>query len=567
MTGTFSSRLCGAASEAAARHNVIYWETSCVDPRFNKRGLKNVYRTEIDATGFGWYNIDFIVKHLAPRFNLQPGQLKIAFISEDSSYGQGVTESAVARAKEVGLQVVGGVEYYNFQTINDMTPIIVKLKQLNPDVVHHIAYTNDAPLFWRQAREQNFLFKALVHAGATGYGSSDFGKAVGNDGNGVFALLEPGPGFKVDSLKPEGQKIEKEFRDAVQKRTGSYPFGSHQLAGGGLWLLKLVLDKCAERRPRQVPLRRHGARSAGRDDDQRLGREVQRSRPEQQRARAALHAAVAERPARHGVAGGVHDQPGEVDSARRLGRAQIDVFAQLGVSTVLLGGIYALIAVGLTLIFGIMRVVNFAHGEFLMLGMYLAYWAFTLLSLDPWFVLFVSIPLFFGIGLVTYVLVMKGVIHASHNVQIFTTVGLSTALQNLALVLWSGDFHTVRPWHALTPVRVAGTAFNLSQVVAFVIAVTLTVLLFAFMRWTHTGRVMRATAQDRDAAILMGIDTDRVYRITFALGIAGRGRGRRAGLPAVRGLPDGRAAVRPALLRRRRARAVSATWWARSSAA
>jgi branched-chain amino acid transport system permease protein len=212
-----------------------------------------------------------------------------------------------------------------------------------------------------------------------------------------------------------------------------------------------------------------------------------------------------------------------VDPARPLGRAQIDVFAQLGVSTVLLGGIYALIAVGLTLIFGIMRVVNFAHGEFLMLGMYLAFWAFTLLALDPWFVLFVSIPLFFSIGLVTYLLVMRGVIHASHNVQIFTTVGLSTALQNLALVLWSGDFHTVRPWHASTPIRVAGTAFNLSQVVAFVVAVVLTLLLFAFMRWTHTGRVMRATAQDRDAAILMGIDTDRVYRLTFALGIAAVG--------------------------------------------
>ena len=212
-----------------------------------------------------------------------------------------------------------------------------------------------------------------------------------------------------------------------------------------------------------------------------------------------------------------------MDPARPLGRAQIDVFAQLGVSTVLLGGIYALIAVGLTLIFGIMRVVNFAHGEFLMLGMYLAFWAFTLLALDPWFVLFVSIPLFFSIGLVTYLLVMRGVIHASHNVQIFTTVGLSTALQNLALVLWSGDFHTVRPWHASTPIRVAGTAFNLSQVVAFVVAVVLTLLLFAFMRWTHTGRVMRATAQDRDAAILMGIDTDRVYRLTFALGIAAVG--------------------------------------------
>jgi branched-chain amino acid transport system permease protein len=209
-----------------------------------------------------------------------------------------------------------------------------------------------------------------------------------------------------------------------------------------------------------------------------------------------------------------------VDPARPLGLAQIDVVAQLGVSTILLAGVYALIAVGLTVIFGIMRVVNFAHGEFLMLGMYLGFFAFSLLGLDPWFVLFVSIPIFFAVGVITYMLVMRGVIHASHNVQIFTTVGLSTALQNMALVLWSGDFHTVRPWHALKPVRVAGTAFNLSQVVAFVIAIGLTVLLIAFMRWTHTGRVMRATAQDRDAAILMGIDTDRVYRLTFAIGIA-----------------------------------------------
>jgi branched-chain amino acid transport system substrate-binding protein len=243
VTGTFSSRLCGAASEAAARHNVIYWETSCVDPRFNKRGLKNVYRTEIDATGFGWYNVEFIAKHLAPRFGKKPNELKIAFLSEDSSYGQGVTESARQRAKqEFGMQEVGSVEYYKFDTTNDFTSVIVKLKQAQPDVLHHIAHTNDSILFWRQAREQNLQVKAVVHAGATGYGSADFGKAHGDGGNGVFALLEPGPGFRLEALKPEGQKIEKEFRDAIQKRTGSYPFGAHQLAGGGLWLLKVVLD-------------------------------------------------------------------------------------------------------------------------------------------------------------------------------------------------------------------------------------------------------------------------------------------------------------------------------------
>jgi len=243
LTGTYSSTLCGAASEAAARHNVIYWESSCVDPRFTRRGLKTVFRTEIDGTGFGWYNIEFVAKHLAPRFGLKPNQLKIAFLSEDSSYGQGVTEAARQRAKgEFGMQEVAA-EYYAFASTNDFTPIIVKLKQLNPHVVHHIARGNDAVLFWRQSREQSFLFKALVHAGATGYGSPDFGKALGAEGNGPFALLEPGPGFRLEALRPEGQRLEREFRETVQKKTGSYPLGGHQLAAGGLWVLKVVLDQ------------------------------------------------------------------------------------------------------------------------------------------------------------------------------------------------------------------------------------------------------------------------------------------------------------------------------------
>ena len=127
ITGTFSSTLCGAASEAAARQNVIYWETSCVDPRLTRRGLKNVFRTEIDGTGFGWYNIEFIAKHLAHQLGKKPNELRIAYLSEDSSYGQSVTESARQRAKqEFGMQEVAA-EYYTFTT-NDLTPVILKLK-------------------------------------------------------------------------------------------------------------------------------------------------------------------------------------------------------------------------------------------------------------------------------------------------------------------------------------------------------------------------------------------------------------------------------------------------------
>lgn len=193
---------------------------------------------------------------------------------------------------------------------------------------------------------------------------------------------------------------------------------------------------------------------------------------------------------------------------------------QLVVSTILLGGIYALIAVGLTLIFGVMRVVNFAHGEFLMLGMYLAFWAFTLLRLDPYVTLVLALPLIFGGGWLSYRLVMRPVVHASHNVQIFTTVGLSIALQNVALVLWTADARFLRTDYYAVVVRVFGAAFNVAQIVAFAAAVALTAALFAFMRWSYTGKVMRATAQDRQASALMGIDTDRVYAITWAVGIA-----------------------------------------------
>src|SRR4249919_1130521 len=112
ITGTFSSTLCGAASEAASRQNAIYWESSCVDPRFTRRNLKNVFRTEIDGTGFGFYNVEFIAKYLAPRLGKKPNELRIAYIAEDSSYGQGVTEAARERAKkEFGMQEVA-LEYY-----------------------------------------------------------------------------------------------------------------------------------------------------------------------------------------------------------------------------------------------------------------------------------------------------------------------------------------------------------------------------------------------------------------------------------------------------------------------
>jgi len=166
-----------------------------------------------------------------------------------------------------------------------------------------------------------------------------------------------------------------------------------------------------------------------------------------------------------------------------------------------------------------MRVVNFAYGEFLMLAMYLAFFAFTLLHLDPYLTLVLALPIFLGGGWLSYRVVMRPVIHASGNAQVFTTVGLSLALQNVALVLWTADARFVRTSYYAVTVHLGSAALNLAQIVAFAVAVAFTAVLFAFLRWSYTGKVMRATAQDRQASALMGIDTDRIYALTWAVGV------------------------------------------------
>jgi branched-chain amino acid transport system permease protein len=131
-----------------------------------------------------------------------------------------------------------------------------------------------------------------------------------------------------------------------------------------------------------------------------------------------------------------------------------------------------------------------------------------------------ALPLILAVGWLSYRMVMRPVIHASHNVQVFTTVGLSIALQNVALVLWTADSQFIRTSYYTAVVRIGTSVLNIAQLAAFAVAVLLTAGLFAFLRWSYTGKVMRATAQDRQAASLMGIDTGQVFALTWAVGIA-----------------------------------------------
>jgi branched-chain amino acid transport system permease protein len=197
-----------------------------------------------------------------------------------------------------------------------------------------------------------------------------------------------------------------------------------------------------------------------------------------------------------------------------------EVLLQGIVSGLLMGFVYALIAAGLSLIFGLMEIVNFAHGEFLMLAMFSTYWAWALWQLDP----LVSLPLtaaaLFLLGFATYHGLIRWVLGAPMLAQIFATFGLAIFLRSAAQAIWGVDFHLVKDPLVQGRISLGGLFIGLPQLVASVGAL----LAFVFLNWfisrTETGLALQATAQDRQAASLMGINTERMFALGWGIGAA-----------------------------------------------
>jgi branched-chain amino acid transport system permease protein len=193
---------------------------------------------------------------------------------------------------------------------------------------------------------------------------------------------------------------------------------------------------------------------------------------------------------------------------------------QLIINGILLGGMYALISIGLTLIFGVLEIVNFAHGEFLMLSMYASYFLFQFFGVDPYLSLIIVLPTFFLIGLAVQRITIQPIINAPPLNQVFMTVGLSMVLQNAALFIWKADYRVVKTAYSSLNLKAAGLIVNFPRLIAFVLAMALIAALLVFLQKTYTGKAIRALAQERKAAMLMGINVYRTYQIAFGIGIA-----------------------------------------------
>ena len=193
---------------------------------------------------------------------------------------------------------------------------------------------------------------------------------------------------------------------------------------------------------------------------------------------------------------------------------------QAAVSGILLGGVYGLVASGLTLIFGVLRIINFAHGAVMMLGMYASYWLFVWAGIDPYASILITAPLFFAIGVgIEKVIIEPNRGAAEHN-QLLLTLGLALFLENLALVLWQGDFRTLRVPYAGASFVIGEALVELPRLIAAAGAVLMTLGLFGFLRTTDVGKAIRALAEEPEGAMLVGIDVARIRSVAFGIGSA-----------------------------------------------
>jgi branched-chain amino acid transport system permease protein len=196
------------------------------------------------------------------------------------------------------------------------------------------------------------------------------------------------------------------------------------------------------------------------------------------------------------------------------------IFMQSLISGILIGGVYALIGIGLTIIFGVMRVINFAHGDLLMLGMYATFYVFTLFNIDPFVSIVITIPLMFLYGGFLQKVFINRIIGSLPQNQILLTIGLGLVMSNSIMLAFTSDYKILTTSYSSGSIDILGISISQPLVISFIITVVITAALYWFLLKTDTGQAIRATAQDREAAQLMGINVKRMSIIAFGLGTA-----------------------------------------------
>jgi branched-chain amino acid transport system permease protein len=198
----------------------------------------------------------------------------------------------------------------------------------------------------------------------------------------------------------------------------------------------------------------------------------------------------------------------------------LDVILQAGLSGLFMGSVYALIAIGFTLVFGVTNIVNFAHGHFVMGAMFVTYLLFKALKVDPYVGLVVVLPLFFVLGSLIYRLVIQRIVEAPHSAHMMVTLGLLIFIENLANLFFGGDLRGITTTYTTSSLVLGDVSFPVARLGAAAVSLAAVVGLALVLHRTSLGKAIRAAANNPEGAALVGIDVGRVYRVAFSLGTA-----------------------------------------------
>lgn len=219
----------------------------------------------------------------------------------------------------------------------------------------------------------------------------------------------------------------------------------------------------------------------------------------------------------------------------------MEVFSQTLVSGILIGGVYAVVGLGMTLIMGVMRIINLAHGQLMMVAMYITFVLYEHLHLDPYFSLLVSMPALFLLGVLIQKYLLNPLIRVESIIpqnQILMTVGVGMVLTEIMRFIFHSDYKSVKTSYSSATIYLGSIAYNVAMLVAFGIAVLLTAGLFFFLLKTDMGKSVRATAQNKDAALILGVNAEWITMLTYGVGSALAASGGTLLLPIYYLFPD-----------------------------
>jgi branched-chain amino acid transport system permease protein len=198
----------------------------------------------------------------------------------------------------------------------------------------------------------------------------------------------------------------------------------------------------------------------------------------------------------------------------------MDQLVQQLINGILIGLVYALLAIGLTLIWGVMNVLNFAHGEFLMIGMFISYWLYVMAGVDPLFSIPINAVALFLMGMFIYRFIISKVMRGPALAQLVVTFGISIFLANFAALIWTPNFRSIEHTLLSGTWDISGIKLSIPKFVSSIGSIVTSFGCFWFLRNTRTGKAILAVEMDREAAVIMGINTERINSLSFGIGSA-----------------------------------------------